>query len=132
MSTYTISIEGRTFHVEFKSRIGSRMTFSIEGREYQVELTSTADAAAAPRAKRDLHAQRQAKTTDLRAPMPGIISEVVATPGLAVKAGDILAIIEAMKMENPIKATSDGVVDQVWVKKGQEVTAGAVLITWQK
>jgi biotin carboxyl carrier protein len=132
MSTYTISIDGRSFHVEFKSRIGSRMIFLVEGHEYQIELTHTTSGAATPSAKKPLHGQRQPKTTELRAPMPGIISDVTATPGLAVKAGDILAIIEAMKMENPIKATSDGVVDQVMVTKGQEVTTGATLVTFQK
>ena len=132
MSTYTISIDGKSFHVEFKSRIGSRMTFFVEGHEYQVELTQTTSTAASPSAKKSLHGQRQPKTSELCAPMPGIISDVTATPGLPVKAGDILAIIEAMKMENPIKATSDGVVDQVLVTKGQEVAAGVTLVTFQK
>jgi biotin carboxyl carrier protein len=64
--------------------------------------------------------------------MPGIVSEVKVAPGAEVKAGDLLVVIEAMKMENPLKATSDAVVDTVRVQKGQEVSAGEILVTWRK
>lgn len=132
MSRFTVSVEGRSFDVEFKSRIGSLITFVVAGEEYRVEVAPSAGTAPAQRSTRSNRTPRQSTSSDLKAPMPGIVSEVMATPGTSVKAGDVLAVIEAMKMENPIKAASDGVIDQVLVQKGQEVAAGALLITWQK
>lgn len=132
MSRYTITVEGRAFDVEFKSRVGSLLTFVVASNEYQIEVSPASGVAPAAKATRSTPAPRQAASGDLRAPMPGIISEVVATPGMSVKTGDLLAVIEAMKMENPIKAPSDGKVAQVLVKKGQEVGSGAVLMTWEK
>jgi biotin carboxyl carrier protein len=61
--------------------------------------------------------------------MPGIVSEVKASEGALVQLGDTLLVIEAMKMENPIKATRSGTVKRVHVVKGQEVLSGAQLIT---
>jgi len=132
MSRFTVSVEGRSFEVEFKSRIGSLITFVVAGEEYRIEVAPTTGPAPIQKSARSAQAPRQSTSSDLKAPMPGIISEVIASPGISVKAGDVLAVIEAMKMENPIKAVNDGVVDQVMVRKGQEVTAGAVLLTWRK
>lgn len=60
-------------------------------------------------------------------PMPGTILNVNAAVGQAVKAGDVLFILEAMKMENEIVASSDGTVKQVLVSKGATVNTGDVL-----
>ncbi len=62
------------------------------------------------------------------APMPGTILSVNAQPGAAVKKGDILVILEAMKMENEILAPRDGTVAQVAVSKGSTVETGALLV----
>lgn len=132
MSRFTVAVEGRSFEVEFKSRIGSLITFIVAGEEYQVEVAPTTGKAPSQKSPRSARTPRQSASSDLKAPMPGIISEVLATPGISVKAGDVLAVIEAMKMENPIKAASDGVIDQVLVQKGQEVTTGTVLVTLRK
>ena len=65
----------------------------------------------------------------IKAPMPGTVVNVVVTPGQAVKAGDDLVFIEAMKMETPVKATNDGTVATVEVAKGESVDSGKVLVT---
>ena len=62
------------------------------------------------------------------APMPGTILNIPVTNGAAVKAGDILLILEAMKMENEIVAPRDGVISQIAVNKGATVNTGDVLI----
>ena len=61
------------------------------------------------------------------APMPGNILSVNVKPGDVVKSGDILMILEAMKMENEILAPNDGTIDQVFVQKGSTVETGAAL-----
>ena len=62
------------------------------------------------------------------APMPGTILKVNATQGAAVKKGDVLVVLEAMKMENEILAPRDGAVAQVAVSKGSTVDTGALLV----
>jgi biotin carboxyl carrier protein len=64
----------------------------------------------------------------LKAPLPGKISRVAVQPGDAVKAGDTLVVIEAMKMENEFRAGAAGTVAEVRVQPGQAVNAGDVLI----
>ena len=61
--------------------------------------------------------------------MPGTILSVNVKPGQAVKKGDILVMLEAMKMENEIMAPADGTVGAVNVTKGQSVQSGDVLLT---
>lgn len=71
--------------------------------------------------------QAAADGTKVTSPMPGNILSVSVQPGSAVKAGDIMFILEAMKMENEIVAPADGVVKQVLVSKGSVVNTDDVL-----
>ena len=61
--------------------------------------------------------------------MPGTIVSVNVSNGQSVKAGDVLVVLEAMKMENEIKAPSDGTITSVVVAKGESVDTGATLVT---
>jgi len=61
-------------------------------------------------------------------PMPGIVLSVNTSAGQQVKAGDVLLVLEAMKMENEITAPSDGTVKQMLVQKGSSVDTDSVLI----
>ena len=63
------------------------------------------------------------------APMPGTIVSVNVSDGQAFKKGDVLIVLEAMKMENEIKAPKDGTVTGVSVNKGESVDTGATLVT---
>ena len=65
----------------------------------------------------------------INSPMPGTIVTVPVKAGQAVKAGDVLVILEAMKMENEIKAPKDGTVTSVNVNKGESVNTGTLLVT---
>ena len=65
----------------------------------------------------------------VKAPMPGTILKVNVAPGQAVKKGDVLCVLEAMKMENDIMAPQDGVVASVEAAQGSSVATDAVLVT---
>ena len=67
----------------------------------------------------------------LLSPMPGLLVDVAVTPGQKVLAGEKLAVIEAMKMENILLATQDGVVGEVVAKKGESLAVDQVIITFQ-
>ena len=68
------------------------------------------------------------KAADLKAPMPGLVVEVSVKEGQEVKKGDTLVVLEAMKMENNIKALGDGVVSNIPIKAGDKVEKNQVLI----
>lgn len=65
----------------------------------------------------------------VKAPMPGTVVKIEVSAGQAVKAGDDLVFIEAMKMETPVKAPQDGTVATIDVAKGESVDSGKVLVT---
>lgn len=64
----------------------------------------------------------------IKAPMPGTILSIKVSPGSSVKKGDILLILEAMKMENEISAPRDGVVSEIFTSNGASVSTGDVLL----
>ncbi|MBN9055567.1 MAG: biotin/lipoyl-binding protein, partial [Rhizobiales bacterium] len=66
----------------------------------------------------------------LGAPMPGVISTVSVSAGQAVKAGDVLLSIEAMKMETALHAEKDGMISEVLVKAGDQIDAKDLLIVY--
>lgn len=68
------------------------------------------------------------KQNTVKAPMPGLVLNVLVTPGQSVQKGDTLLVLEAMKMENVIKASGDGVVKAVGVEKGMAVEKGHLLV----
>ncbi len=89
-----------------------------------VAAAPVATPAAAPAAA---PAQAAAGGEQVKSPMPGNILAVNVTPGAAVKAGDVMFILEAMKMENEIVAPANGTVKQVLVTKGSVVNTDDVL-----
>ena len=106
---------------------------NVNGTVYEVELeeiTGAAPAAAAPvAAPAAARAAAPAGGEKVCAPMPGTILSVNVSNGSAVKKGDVLMILEAMKMENEIMAPCDGTVTSVAAVKGAAVESGALLCT---
>ena len=88
------------------------------------EAPKAEEAPAAPAAP----AAPTASGTQVKAPMPGSILAVKASVGQAVKAGDVLVVLEAMKMENDITAPCDGTVKEIVVTKGTTVNTDDVLV----
>ena len=89
----------------------------------QAEAPKAEEAPAAPSAP----AAPTASGTQVKAPMPGTILAVKASAGQAVKAGDVIVVLEAMKMENDIVAPCDGTVKEIVVTKGTTVNTDDVL-----
>ena len=109
---------------------------NVNGTAYEVEI-ELIDGAAAPAATpapaaAPAAAPAPATTAggeSVTAPMPGTILAVNVTAGQAIKKGDVLFVLEAMKMENEIMAPADGTIGSVAVTKGATVASGAILCT---
>ena len=125
---YKVTLTGRTYEVEVEA--GKAMLLA----EYEAvapAAPAAAPAAAAPAAPAAAPAAAPVVTgagEAVNAPMPGNILKVNVTAGQAVKAGTVLVVLEAMKMENEIMAPKDGTVSQVLVQKGSTVDTGAPLV----
>ena len=105
---------------------------NVNGTQYDITLeVLEGEAAAAPKAAPAPAAPKAASAggQSVAAPMPGTILAVNVKPGQAVKKGDVLIMLEAMKMENEFMAPVDGTVGAVNVTKGQSVQSGDVLLT---
>ena len=114
MRKFSVTVNGTTYEVEIEEVTGSET----------VSTAATAPKAApAPAPK----ATAAAGTTAVKSPFPGTILKVSVSAGQAVKSGDVLMVIEAMKMENEIRAPKDGVVASVNVSKGAAVATDDLL-----
>ena len=126
---YKVTLNGRTYEVEVEA--GKAMLTD----EYEAFAPApAAPAAPAPAASAAAPAAAPAApavTTSgepVNSPMPGTILRVEVAQGAAVKEGQLLVVLEAMKMENEILAPKDGTVAQVVVQKGSHVETGSPLI----
>jgi len=99
---------------------------NVNGTVFEVEIEEMTGAPAAPAPAAPAAPAGGEKIT---APMPGTILAVNVANGSAVKKGDVLMILEAMKMENEIMAPCDGAVTSVAVTKGASVESGTLLCT---
>ena len=101
---------------------------TVNGTSYEVSVEEVGGAAAPAAAPKAAPAAAQG-SVKVNAPMPGKILNVKAAAGQAVKKGDVLLVLEAMKMENEIVAPQDGTVAGINVAVGDSVEAGTVLAT---
>ena len=125
---YKVTLNGKIYEVEVEK--GE----AVIQAEYEAALPQSAPAVAETSAPTQTVASaapaaapQSAGANSVTAPMPGTINAVKVTSGQQVKKGDVLFILEAMKMENEIYADKDGKVGQVFVQKGASVNTGAPL-----
>lgn len=124
---YTVYVDGEQFEVAVESIGGAPVVTAIAP---VAAAPAAAPVAAAPAAAPAAKPAPAAKTAgSLCAPMPGLIVDYKVAVGDKVKAGDIVVILEAMKMENSLEAQADGTVTEINFKKGDTVSKDAVLLT---
>ena len=123
MKTYTITVNGNVYDVTVEE--GSGAATPVVQAAAPTPKAAPAKKAA-PKAAASAGAQGGVK---VNAPMPGKILGIKASAGQAVKKGQVLLILEAMKMENEIVAPQDGTVASINVSVGEQVEAGAVIAT---
>ena len=111
---YVVTLKDKTYEVEVEE--GEAMILD----EYEAKAPAAAAPAAAPAVT--------ASGTTVEAPLPGNVLSIKVSQGDAVKEGDVLLIIEAMKMENEVAAPCDGSVQQIVASVGQMVSTGDALI----
>ena len=148
MKEYKFKINGKEYAVAIGEADGKMLTVNVNGADYQVELENapvvaaqaagtsavasaqkTAAAEAAPAAAAPKAAATAGAGVTIKSPLPGIIISIDVKEGQAVKRGQKVAVIEAMKMENDILAEADGTVTAIFARKGDSVLEGADIVT---
>lgn len=155
MGKYNFRINGHDYQVDVNSVEGGIADVTVNGTDYKVELADAVPAPAqqavrpapqtvstgapavtpqatapAPQAAQTTTASApQGKGEVVTAPLPGVILDIKVKVGDAVKAGQTVAVLEAMKMENEIESTASGTVTAVNAGKGDSVLEGAAIIT---
>ena len=130
MKKYNITVNGTTYAVEVEDLGGAPAPAAAAA-------PAPAPAAApAPAPAQHLHRQprqqlRQGGAASITAPMPGTVLDIKVAEGAAVSAGQVVLILEAMKMENEITAPADGTVASIAVSKGASVNSGDTLMTFK-
>ncbi|MEE4607927.1 MAG: biotin/lipoyl-containing protein [Desulfobacteraceae bacterium] len=136
---YQIRIQKKEFEVEILQAADGCARVAVDGTPYEITYKGglqTPSLAAAPATKPAAASGRPpaprapaaGEPGALVAPIPGIILQVLVQPGDPVKAGQIVAVMEAMKMENNLAAEATGTVREVRVQKGSEVSTGDVIM----
>ena len=145
MKTYRFKINGKDYEVAVNSIEGRNASVTVNGADYSVEMENEAPAAApapvqaatpaavsaapAPAAAPAAAPASSGAGKDVVSPLPGVVISVDVKVGDAVKRGQKVAVIEAMKMENEILAENDGTVTAVHVSKGDSVLEDAKIVT---
>lgn len=149
MKEYKIKINGNEYAVSISNVEDNTALVNVNGTQYEVEVegmnapkvsktpkivqqpTVTATTESHPATARTASPASTASATagNIKSPLPGVVLDVMVHVGDAVKTGQRLMILEAMKMENNIDSDRDGTVKEIKARKGDSVLEGDVLIT---
>jgi len=147
MNKYQYKVQGVDYEVEIEDVVGNVAKVNVNGIPFEVEMQQPINAAKHPNivkpkvaapaapavapaaAPKPAAAPVAAKGNTLTAPLPGTITNVLVKEGEEVFAGQVVVILEAMKMQNNIEAEQSGTVTAVHVNHGDTVMEGAALLT---
>jgi len=135
MKTYKFTISGNRYTVNIKSFEDNIAEIEVNGTPYTVEMEQEIKTPKTPKlirperpAQKPIEIQKGVGLSKITAPLPGTIFKMMVKEGDAVKKGDTVLIMEAMKMENNILAEKEGVVKKILVNEGDSVLQGDLLI----
>jgi len=120
---YSLIVDGRSYEVDIFEE-GEALLVLVEGQAFRLELQEERERRLLKSAPGKARVGRQAIT----APFPGRVVKVLVLVGDMVEAGDRVVILEAMKMENELKASGPGMVKEIRVEEGKGVGGGEVLV----
>ena len=121
---WSLLISGASYVADVNEGDDGRLLVDVDGEIYRIRMEEETRHLIRTRAGGEAHGRGQV----LVAPMPGKVVRVAVQAGQAVKAGDALLVVEAMKMENEFRAMAAGTVKEVRVEPGQAVNAGDILV----
>ncbi len=138
MKTYKMKINGEKYDAKIKKYKNDQVIVEVNGIDYEIELEKT------DRRKTEIIRSEKTRPTlnvvktlvkpvtasvgSVLAPIPGLVLRILVKKGDSVNAGDIVLILEAMKMESEIASTATGIISKIHVKEGVSVQEGEVLI----
>ena len=144
MKTYKYTINGNKYDVAINEAGETTAIVTVNGEEFKVEWEkpvevkpvvkvqpTVAKPAAAPATAPAVAPTAAVNGHAIKTPLPGVIIDVKVNVGDAVKKGDTVVVLEAMKMENNINADRDGKITAIQVAKGDTVADGAVLVVME-
>jgi biotin carboxyl carrier protein len=148
MKKFKFTIEGTSYSVNVKNIEGTQAEIEVNGTTYNVELEEEVQPLKTPVLVRKevvtkpgdnkisdkeaaVMASGKPSSNNLKAPLPGSVLRVLVTAGTEVRKGDVLLVMESMKMENNILAEKDAVIRSVFVSDGQAVMQDDVLVDFE-
>ncbi len=139
MKKFNITVNGKLYAVEVEEVGAGQGSFTyqpVQSAPQTASHTVPTAPAQQPQAALTAEVSKPVKKSEgpvtgelIAAPMPGTILDIKVTEGQTIKAGDVILILEAMKMENEIVAPNDGVVNKIHTTKSSTVSAGDALVT---
>ncbi|RQO67677.1 acetyl-CoA carboxylase biotin carboxyl carrier protein subunit [Pedobacter sp. KBW06] len=119
--------QNRSYNIELVERNedGKAVVIKVNGTLYQVGIEDQYDELLK---KLGMDSSSANKVLEIKAPMPGLVLNVIVTEGQEVNKGDSLLVLEAMKMENIIKSPTAGIVKKILIRKGDKVEKNEILL----